>query len=71
MEGWKRYPHVADWGDPRWFTFPACDGDARELGMQTYFLDGFLRGRATGRQYAFITVFTDARVLGRTVRFSF
>src|SRR5262249_7491262 len=69
--GWKRYPHVAGWGDPHWFTFPACDGDGRELGMQTYFIDGFVRGRSTGRQYAFIAVFTDTRVLDRTLRFSF
>ena len=68
---WKRYPHVADWGDPASFTFPACDGDARELGVQTYFIDGFLRGRSSGRQYAFMTVFTDARLMQRTVRFSF
>jgi hypothetical protein len=68
---WKRYPHVPSWGDPRWFTFPACDGDARRLGVQTYFVDGFLRGAATGKQYAFMTVFTDARVMNRTVRFSF
>jgi hypothetical protein len=68
---WKRYPHVAPWGDPHWFTFPACDGDERELGVQTYFVDGFLRGHATGKQYAFMTVFTDARVMGRTLRFSF
>ena len=68
---WKRYPYVADWGDPEWFTFPACDGDERELGVQTYFVDGFLRGRSSGRQYAFMTVFTDARVLERTMRFSF
>ena len=68
---WKRYPHVPDWGDPHWFTFPACDGDARALGMQTYFVDGFLRGGSTGRSYAFLVVFTDARILGRTLRFSF
>jgi hypothetical protein len=68
---WKQYPHIPDWGDPHWFTFPACDGDGRALGVQTYFVEGFLRGRATGRQYAFMTVFTDARVLERTLRFSF
>lgn len=68
---WKRYPFVPDWGDPHWFTFPACDGDERELGVQTYFVDGFLRGRSSGRQYAFMTVVTDARVLDRTMRFSF
>lgn len=69
--GWTRYPYVAPWGDPRWFTFPACDGDARRLGVQTYFVDGFLRGAATGTRYAFLTVFMDARILERTHRFSF
>jgi hypothetical protein len=69
--GWKRYPYAPDWGDPHWFTFPACEGDARALGMQTYFLDAFLRGRSSGRQYALMTIFTDARVLDRQVRASF
>src|SRR5262245_45461945 len=68
---WKAYPWTAPWGDPAWFTFPACDGDARRLGVQTYFVDGFLRGARTGTQYAFLTVFTDARVVQRTQRFSF
>src|SRR6266853_4667402 len=68
---WKRYPFVPDWGDPNWFTFPACDGDARQLGVQTYFLDAFLRGRSTGTQYAFMTIFTDARVFNRQLRASF
>jgi hypothetical protein len=68
---WKRYPHVAPWGDPAWFTFPACDGDSRRLGMQTYFVDGFLRGATTGTQYAFLTVITDARIMERAWRFSF
>jgi hypothetical protein len=70
-DGWRRYPHVAPWGDPHWFTFPACDGDARRLGVQTYFVDGFLRGARSGTEYAFLTVFTDARILGRTQRFGF
>jgi hypothetical protein len=68
---WKIYPWTAPWGDPERFTFPACDGDARRLGVQTYFVDGFLRGATTGTQYAFLTVFTDARILERTQRFSF
>ncbi len=68
---WRRYPYAAPWGDPAWFTFPACDGDARRLGVQTYFVDGFLRGAATGKDYAFLTVFTDARLMGRTHRFGF
>lgn len=68
---WKTYPHVAPWGDPKWFTFPDCDGDGRRLATQTYFVDGFLRGKETGTQYAFLTVFTDARLFDRTQRFSF
>jgi hypothetical protein len=70
-QDWKRYPYAAPWGDPAWFTFPACDGDARRLGVQTYFVDGFLRGARTGTSYAFLTVFTDARLGGGAQRFSF
>jgi len=68
---WKRYPYVPDWGDPCRFTFPAVDGDQPDLGMATYFVDGFLGGRQTGRSYAFMTIFTDMRVLRRWVRASF
>lgn len=68
---WKRYPHVPDWGDPHEFTFPACDGYRRELGVATYFLCGFLRGRTTGRRYAFMTIFADMRVLRKLVRAAF
>jgi hypothetical protein len=68
---WKRYPHVPDWGDPREFTFPACDGHRPELGVATHFVDGFLRGRASGRQYAFMTIFTDMRVLQKLIRVAF
>ncbi len=65
------YPFVPDWGDPEWFTFPACDGDGRRLGVQTYFIDGFLHGRQSGREIAFMAVVTDARLLASTLRFSF
>ena len=68
---WKHYPYVPDWGDPHWFTFPDVDGYHPDLGMATYFVDGFLRGRATGTQYAFMVIFTDMRVLRRLVRASF
>lgn len=71
MPDWKRYPFVPAWGDPRWFTFPAVDGYQPTLGMATYFVDGFLRGRDSGRQYAFMTIFTDMRVLRKWVRASF
>ena len=68
---WKRYPYVPDWGDPRWFTFPEVDGYQARLGIATYFIDGFLRGRTSGRQYAFMVIVTDTRVLRRLVRASF
>jgi hypothetical protein len=68
---WKRYPYTPDWGDPRQFTFPGVDGHRPDLGMATYFVDGFLHGRSSGRLYAFMTIFTDMRVLRRWVRASF
>ena len=68
---WKHYPYTPDWGDPRQFTFPNCDGEQPDMGMETYFVDGFLTGRTSGRSYAFMTIFTDIRVLRRWVRASF
>jgi hypothetical protein len=71
MTEWKRYPYVPDWGDPAWFTFPDADGHRADLGMATYFVDGFLRGRSSGRDYAFMTIVTDMRVLRKRLRASF
>jgi len=71
VSDWKRYPYVPDWGDPSWFTFPEVDGLHPDLGMATYFVDGFLRGRTSGREYAFMTIVTDMRVLGKRFRASF
>src|SRR5262249_44425996 len=68
---WKRYPYVPEWGDPAWFTFPTVDGQRDDLGVATYFVDGFLRGRASGRSYAFMAILTDMRVLRKIVRASF
>lgn len=68
---WKRYPWVPDWGDPRWFTLPDADGYQPSLGVATYFVDGFLRGRSSGRQYAFMTIFTDMKVLRKRFRAAF
>ena len=68
---WKTYPYTPDWGDPRWFTFPAADGGRSDLGVATYYIDAFLTGRTTGRRYAFIVIFTDMRVLGKRLRASF
>jgi len=68
---WKRYPYVPEWGDPRQFTFPNVDGHRPGLGVATYFVDGFLRGRASGRLYAFMTIFLDMRVVRRRLRVAF
>src|SRR5262245_21710970 len=68
---WKRYPYVPDWGDPREFTFPEVDGYRPDLGVATYFVDGFLRGRTSGRQYAFMTIFLDMRVVRKWLRVAF
>ena len=69
--GWKRYPYTPDWGDPAWFTFPYADGRRADLGVSTYFVEGFLTGRASGKRYAFMTIFADLRVLHRTVQAAF
>jgi len=68
---WKHYPYTPDWGDPRYFTFPDIDGHRPDLGMSTYFMDGFVRGTRTGRQYAFMTVFNVMAVFRRCLRVDF
>jgi hypothetical protein len=68
---WKRYPWVPDWGDRDEFTLPAADGYRPGLGMATYFVDGFVRGRRSGRLYAFMVIVTDMRVLRKRIRVSF
>jgi hypothetical protein len=68
---WKRYPHVPTWGDPRRFTLPEADGARADLGVSTFFIEGFLRGRRSGRRYAFMTIFTDMRVVRKLLRASF
>jgi hypothetical protein len=68
---WKCYPHVPDWGDARRFTFPDADGYRADLGVATYFMDGFLRGRTSGRRFAFMVIVTDMKVLWKTVRAAF
>ncbi len=70
-DAWKRYPYVPDWGDPSCFTLPRADGHSAALGIATYFIDGFLRGRSSGRSFAFIVILTDMRVLRKLVRASF
>jgi len=68
---WKRYPYTPEWGDPAWFTFPTVDGQRDDLGVATYFIDGFVHGRPSGHPYAFIVIFTDMWVLRKRVRAGF
>jgi len=68
---WKRYPWSAPWGDPKWFTFPEVDGHRPELGVSTYFIDGFLEGVTSGRRFAFMFILADMQVLGKRVRATF
>jgi hypothetical protein len=68
---WKRYPYVPDWGDAAEFTLPAADGYRRELGIATYFVDGFVRGATSGRLYAFMFILTDMHVVWKLLRASF
>jgi hypothetical protein len=62
---------MPEWGDPAWFTFPTVDGQRDDLGVATYFIDGFLHGRDSGHPYAFMVIFTDMWVLRKRVRASF
>lgn len=53
---WKRYPFVLDPDDAQ-LTFPAAEGD-QGAAANTYYVSGRLRGRQSGRTWAFLTVFT-------------
>ncbi|MBW2397156.1 MAG: hypothetical protein JRG95_23145 [Deltaproteobacteria bacterium] len=68
---WKKYPYRPDWGDQRWFQFPLIDGYDPELGMATYYLDGFVRGKDSGRLYAVMTIFSDMKVARGKLRMAF
>lgn len=68
---WRRYPYTADWGDPRSFTFPLCDGERANVSSSTWSINGFLRGCASDRRYAFLAIFSDTRLLRRRLRASY
>ena len=53
---WKRYPYALSPSDPE-LTFPAAEGD-QGAESNTYYLAGRLRGLRSGRQWAFLVVFT-------------
>jgi predicted secreted hydrolase len=53
---WRRYPFQLIPGDPE-LGFPAAEGD-QGAESNTYYVSGQLRGRASGRRWAFLTIFT-------------
>jgi hypothetical protein len=68
---WKQYPYRPDWGNPRWFQFPRIDGYDPQLGMVTYYLDGFVRGKDSGRLYAVMTIFTAMKIVRGKLHLAF
>lgn len=59
---WKRWPWTIPGTDPRWFTFPEAEGD-QGLGATTWFVEGRLRGRTTGREIAVMAIFALNRIV--------
>jgi predicted secreted hydrolase len=51
---WRRYPFQLG-SDPQ-FVFPAAEGH-QGAATDTYYASGILRGAASGRRYAFLTIF--------------
>jgi hypothetical protein len=58
--GWKRYPFLIPGADERHFTFPAAEGD-QGLATNRYFVEARLRGIRSGRELAFLTIFSTTR----------
>ena len=53
---WRTYPYALSATDPQ-LTFPAAEGD-QGAESNTYYVAGRLRGRTTGGDWAFLTIFT-------------
>ncbi len=60
---WKRYPFVLVPDDPE-LTFPAAEGD-QGAESNTYYLAGRLRGRDSGRTWAYLAIFAYTAVRQR------
>jgi predicted secreted hydrolase len=60
---WKQYPFQLIPGDPE-LAFPQAEGD-QGAESNTYYVSGRLRGRTSGREWAFLTIFTYNNVRRR------
>ena len=52
---WRNYPYLLVPDDPQ-LVFPAAEG-YQNVATDTYYASGILQGEASGRRYAFITIF--------------
>ncbi len=52
---WRRYPYQLVAGDPQ-LAFPAAEGH-QDVATDSYYASGFLEAEASGRRYAFLTIF--------------
>ena len=52
---WRNYPYLLVPGDPQ-LVFPAAEG-YQDVATDTYYASGILQGEASGRRYAFLTIF--------------
>lgn len=60
---WKHYPLVLVADDPE-LTFPAAEGD-QDAESNTYYVAGRLRGRDSGRAWAYLAIFAGTNVRHR------
>ena len=52
---WRNYPYLLVPDDPQ-LVFPAAEG-YQHVATDTYYASGILQGEASGRRYAFLTIF--------------
>lgn len=63
---WRRYPYRLVPGDAQ-LDFPAAEGTHADFESDTWYLAGFLTGERSGREFAFITIFTRNRPGGEVI----
>jgi hypothetical protein len=57
------YPYALVPGDPR-LNFPAAEGRQLDMDSDTWFLEGVLEGKESGRRFSFIVVYYISRING-------